>query len=66
MQVAFKGIDPIAHSTISVADAAGPVGKGSEANLLNLPASNAFTNALLVVGAVVQLCDVGWAFGYGA
>jgi hypothetical protein len=53
MEVAFKGINPVAHGTIPVVDNPGSIGKGSETKLLNLPASNAFTDALLVVGAVV-------------
>jgi hypothetical protein len=53
MQVAFKGIDPVAHGTIPVADNPGSIGKGTEAKLLNLSTSDAFTDALLVVGAVV-------------
>jgi hypothetical protein len=53
MEVAFKGINPVAHGIVPVVDNPGSVGKGSEAKLLSLPASNAFTDALLVVGAVV-------------
>ena len=53
MKVAFKGIKPVAHGTTPVVDNRGSIGKGSEAKLLNLPASNTFTDALLVVGTVV-------------